>query len=70
MAVITLAKLLTCRRGLLFTMQVFNDLPGTGDLLSLFYLRNINNREEALAREKQIKSWKGGEAFKRLLRGM
>jgi putative endonuclease len=26
-------------------------------------------REEALSREKQIKSWKGGEAFKQLLRG-
>jgi putative endonuclease len=26
-------------------------------------------REEALVREKQIKSWKGGEAFKKLLRG-
>ncbi|MFN4881595.1 MAG: GIY-YIG nuclease family protein [Bacteroidota bacterium] len=27
-------------------------------------------REEALRREKQIKSWKGGEAFKRLIRGV
>jgi len=28
------------------------------------------NREEALKREKQIKSWKGGEAFKKLIGGM
>jgi predicted GIY-YIG superfamily endonuclease len=26
-------------------------------------------REEALANEQQIKSWKGGEAFKRLIGG-
>jgi putative endonuclease len=27
-------------------------------------------KEKALKREKQIKSWKGGEAFKRLIHGM
>ena len=27
------------------------------------------NRGEALKREKQIKSWKGGQAFKRLIEG-
>ena len=27
-------------------------------------------REDALKREKQIKSWKGGEAFKKLISGM
>ena len=28
------------------------------------------DREEALKREKQIKSWKGGQAFKALIGGM
>ena len=28
------------------------------------------DREEALKREKQIKSWKGGQAFQKLISGM
>jgi putative endonuclease len=28
-----------------------------------------SNRSDALVREKQIKSWKGGEAFKKLVGG-
>jgi putative endonuclease len=28
------------------------------------------DRKEALKREKQIKSWKGGQAFQKLIRGM
>ncbi|MEO8403650.1 MAG: GIY-YIG nuclease family protein [Chitinophagaceae bacterium] len=30
-------------------------------------VEEYGTREEALKREKQIKSWKGGEAFKKLL---
>jgi predicted GIY-YIG superfamily endonuclease len=29
----------------------------------------FSNRSEALKREKQIKNWKGGEAFKKLIAG-
>jgi putative endonuclease len=35
----------------------------------LILTETYETRPEALAREKQIKSWKGGEAFKQLLRG-
>ena len=28
-----------------------------------------NSKDEALKREKQIKSWKGGEAFRKLVKG-
>jgi putative endonuclease len=35
----------------------------------LIYYEEFHNKSEALIREKQIKSYKGGEAFKRLLRG-
>ena len=34
----------------------------------LILTEEYSSREEALAREKQRKSWKGGEAFKQLLR--
>ena len=30
----------------------------------------FENKQVALIREKQIKSWKGGEAFKKLINGM
>ena len=33
----------------------------------LIFSENFQNREEALIREKQIKSWKGGKAFKALI---
>ncbi len=36
----------------------------------LVLVEEYPNREAALKREKQIKSWKGGEAFKRLIKGM
>jgi putative endonuclease len=36
----------------------------------LVFSEEYMTREEALRREKQIKSWKGGEAFKRLIRGV
>jgi putative endonuclease len=35
----------------------------------LILVEEYNTREEALVREKQIKSWKGGEAFKKLVGG-
>ena len=35
--------------------------------LILFEIYNL--KEEALKREKQIKSWKGGEAFQKLIAG-
>ncbi len=36
----------------------------------LVLVEEYPDRETALKREKQIKSWKGGEAFKRLIKGM
>ncbi len=36
----------------------------------LVLVEEYPNREAALKREKQIKSWRGGEAFKRLIIGM
>ena len=36
----------------------------------LILVEEYPNRDEALKREKQIKSWKGGEAFKKLIAGM
>ena len=33
-------------------------------------IEQFENRKDALAREKQIKNWKGGEAFKKLINGM
>jgi len=36
----------------------------------LVVVEEYTSREDALKREKQIKSWKGGEAFKKLIRGM
>ena len=36
----------------------------------LILVEEFPNREEALKREKQIKSWKGGQAFQKLIRGM
>ena len=33
-------------------------------------VEEFENRNQALAREKQIKSWKGGYAFKKLVNGM
>jgi putative endonuclease len=35
----------------------------------LILLEEFNNRTEALEREKQIKSWKGGNVFKVLIKG-
>ena len=35
----------------------------------LIQFEPYETKEEALKREKQIKSWKGGEAFKKLLAG-
>jgi putative endonuclease len=37
---------------------------------ALVYSEQLNTKEEALAREKQIKRYKGGVAFQRLLDGM
>ncbi|MDD5732012.1 MAG: GIY-YIG nuclease family protein [Patescibacteria group bacterium] len=34
----------------------------------LVYFEKYNNQEEAYKREKQIKSYKGGNAFKRLIK--
>jgi putative endonuclease len=34
----------------------------------LVYSEELNDRKEALQREKQIKGWKGGDAFKNLIR--
>lgn len=36
----------------------------------LILIEQFETREEALLREKQIKSWKGGNAFKQLIFGM
>ena len=36
----------------------------------LIYTEALENKSEALKRELQIKGYKGGEAFKRLLKGM
>ena len=36
----------------------------------LILVEEYPDRETALKREKQIKSWKGGEAFKKLINGM
>ena len=36
----------------------------------LILIEECADRGEALKREKQIKSWKGGEAFKKLIAGM
>ena len=36
----------------------------------LIIVEQYPNRKEALKREKQIKSWKGGQAFQKLVRGM
>ena len=33
----------------------------------LIYLEELSTKEEALFREKQIKSYKGGQAFKKLI---
>ncbi len=33
----------------------------------IVYAENLSSRSEAMRREKEIKSYKGGEAFKRLL---
>src|ERR1700752_1165372 len=35
----------------------------------LIHSESFDSKEEALKRERQIKSYKGGEAFKKLLRG-
>ena len=35
--------------------------------LDLIYLEEFESKREAKARECQIKSWKGGESFKRLM---
>ena len=35
----------------------------------LILFETYETKEQALRREKQIKSWKGGEAFKKLLAG-
>jgi putative endonuclease len=35
----------------------------------LILVEEYADREQALKREKQIKSWKGGEAFKKLVNG-
>jgi putative endonuclease len=35
----------------------------------LILVETFENRTQALAREKQIKSWKGGNAFQQLIRG-
>ena len=36
----------------------------------LILTEEYSDRAEALKREKQIKSWKGGQAFKKLIGGM
>jgi putative endonuclease len=36
----------------------------------LVYQESIKNKTDALKREKQIKAFKGGEAFKRLINGV
>ncbi|MEO6254567.1 MAG: GIY-YIG nuclease family protein [Ferruginibacter sp.] len=36
----------------------------------IILIEQYENREAALASEKQIKSWKGGNAFKQLIAGM
>jgi len=36
----------------------------------IILIEEYNNRREALQREKQIKSWKGGAAFKKLIEVM
>ena len=36
----------------------------------IILVEEFKNREEALVREKQIKSWKAGNAFKQLIHGM
>ena len=35
----------------------------------LILFEELENRTEALKREKQIKSWKGGNSFKKLIQG-
>ena len=35
----------------------------------IILFETYSSKKEALKREKQIKNWKGGEAFKRLIRG-
>lgn len=35
----------------------------------LIHTEEYNSKKEAKAREKQIKSWKGGRAFKKLISG-
>jgi putative endonuclease len=35
----------------------------------LLLVEEYNTREKALKREKQVKSWKGGNAFKQLIEG-
>jgi putative endonuclease len=36
----------------------------------IVHVEAFESKSEALKREKQIKSWKGGEAFKQLIGGM
>ena len=36
----------------------------------LIIIEEYENRQMALIREKQIKSWKGGNSFKKLIEGM
>ena len=36
----------------------------------IILIEEVSDREAALKREKQIKSWKGGNAFKMLIKGM
>jgi putative endonuclease len=36
----------------------------------ILHIETFESKSEALKREKQIKSWKGGEAFKQLIGGM
>lgn len=36
----------------------------------LIIVEQFENRQQAQAREKEIKSWKGGNAFKKLINGM
>ena len=35
----------------------------------IILIEEFENRQEALKREKQIKSWKGGNTFKKLIEG-
>ena len=37
--------------------------------LNLVYYEEYENKKKAKARERQLKSWKGGEALKNLLKG-